>query len=256
MRDPPTDLLAGGSLGSMAAPHWGNGLSRAPFRVRTVSRTILPGRPLGGRRYNPPTVMDQAAEEAQLMQRVVQRDRRAFLRLYDRYASKVYGLALRMLRDRMNAEEVTQDAFLRLWTRAETFKPGRGRLVSWLLTITRRLALDRFRLQSRRPRVVESANPAEDWYARADPRSKFEEARWSSLRFAVLDLPDEQRVAIELAYYHGLSHSQIAEQLQIPLGTVKTRIRLGMQKLREAWLGDRQPAARQAEADPNGDDQR
>lgn len=175
------------------------------------------------------------------MRQVAEQDRTAFLRLYDRYASKVYGLALRMLRDRMNAEEVTQDAFLRLWTRAETFKPSRGRLLSWLLTVTRRLALDRFRLQSRRPPVVEAANPAEDWYVKVDPLSETEEARWASLRFAVLDLPEEQRTAIELAYYHGLSHRQIAEQLKIPLGTAKTRIRLGMDKLRQAWLEDSDP---------------
>lgn len=181
------------------------------------------------------------------MRQVAARDRTAFLRLYDRYASRVYGLALRMLRDKMNAEEVTQDTFLRLWTRAETFRPGRGRLVSWLLTITRRLALDRFRLQARRPQVAQSGNPAEDWYARPDPQTDTEEARWRSMRFAVLELPDEQRAAIELAYYHGLSHRQIAEQLEIPLGTAKTRIRLGMEKLRQAWL---------EASDPFGDEQR
>ncbi len=181
------------------------------------------------------------------MRQVVARDRAAFMRLYDRYASRVYGLALRMLRDKMDAEEVTQDTFLRLWTRAETFRPSRGRLVSWLLTITRRLALDRFRLQSRRPAVIQSGNPAEDWYARPDPGTDSEEARWRSLRFAVLELPHEQRAAVELAYYYGLSHSQIAKQLEIPLGTAKTRIRLGMQKLRRAWLAD---------SDPISDDQR
>lgn len=172
------------------------------------------------------------------MQRVVDQDRAAFLKLYDRYAPRVYGLALRMLGDAMTAEEVSQDAFLRLWTRASTFNPRRGRLVSWLLTITRRLALDHFRLQSRRPAIDESATLSEHWYARVDPQSDTEEARWSSLRFALMDLPDDQRVAIELAFYYGLSHSQIADELDIPLGTAKTRIRLGMQKLRDAWLSE------------------
>lgn len=172
------------------------------------------------------------------MHQVAERDRAAFLQLYDRYASRVYGLALRMLGDVMTAEEVSQDAFVRLWTRASTFNPRRGRLASWLLTITRRLALDRFRLEARRPAIDESASLSEHWYARIDPQSETEEARWSSLRFALMDLPDEQRAAIELAYYYGMSHRQIADELDIPLGTAKTRIRLGMQKLREAWLSD------------------
>lgn len=189
-------------------------------------------------------MMDEpAAEDARLMRLVVERDRAAFLQLYDRYASRVYGLALRILRDQMTAEEVAQDAFLRLWTRAETFRPERGRLLSWLLTITRRLALDRFRLQARRPPVVEPNPPADEWRARPDPTSETEEARWGTLRFALLDLPDEQRQAIELSFYYGLSHSQMAELLDLPLGTVKTRIRLGMQKLRQAWLSDSEISA-------------
>jgi len=138
----------------------------------------------------------------------------------------------------MSAEEVTQDAFLRLWTRAQTFNPDRGKVLSWLLAITRRLALDRFRLDSRVPPPAESDNPGEDFDGLADESSRTEEARWRSLRFALADLPAEQRLPIELAFYHGLSQREIAEHLRIPLGTVKTRVRLGMDKLRRAWTTD------------------
>jgi len=177
-------------------------------------------------------------DDATLMRRVAQGDRRAFLSLYDKYASKVHGLSLWMLRDEMTAEEVTQDAFLRLWTRATTFNPDRGRLVSWLLVITRRLALDRIRLDARRPGLSEANSLGESWEDLPDAASHTEEARWGSLRFAMYQLPAEQREAIELAFFHGMSHGQIAEYLELPLGTVKTRLRLGMEKLRRSWQID------------------
>ena len=177
-------------------------------------------------------------DDATLMQQVAQGDRRAFLSLYDKYAARVNGLSMRMLRDAMSAEELTQDAFLRLWTRAQTFNPDRGQVLSWLLAITRRLALDRFRLDSWAPPPSESGNPGEDLEGLADESSRTEEARWRILRFALADLPPEQRLPIELAFYYGLSQREIAEHLRIPLGTVKTRVRLGMDKLRRAWATD------------------
>jgi RNA polymerase sigma-70 factor (ECF subfamily) len=143
-----------------------------------------------------------------------------------------------MLGDRATAEEVTQDAFLKLWTRARAFTPARGALLAWLLTITRNNALDRIRLEARRPSLAQaSLSELDD--GRPDlqaPESGTEEARWRSLRFALAELPDGQRQVIELAYYHGLTHSQMAEMLGLPLGTVKTRLRLGMERLREAWI--------------------
>ncbi len=175
-------------------------------------------------------------EDAALTLRVAGGDREAFSALYDRYAPRVYGLALHMLQDPGLAEEVAQEAFLKLWTRASQFNPRRGSPLAWLLTITRRTALDRIRFENRRPVEAHLEDPDRSWHHLADPRSEGQEARWRSLRFELLDLPAEQRQAIELAYYHGLSHSQIAEHLEIPLGTAKTRIRLGMEKLREAWL--------------------
>jgi len=174
-------------------------------------------------------------EDANLMKKVAGGDRRAFLSLYDKYAPKVYGLALRVLGDRMTAEEITQDAFVRMWTRAATFDPKRGRLSSWLLTITRRLALDRIRFESRRPMASDYSNPGTAPENVPDPASETEEARWATLKFALNTLPEEQRLVIELAFYYGMSHSQIAEYQATPLGTVKTRLRLGMKKLRHEW---------------------
>jgi RNA polymerase sigma-70 factor (ECF subfamily) len=128
---------------------------------------------------------------------------------------------------------VTQDTFLRLWTRASTFNPNKGSILTWLLTITRRIAIDRIRLESRRPSEAGSLDEL-GWDWLPDPKSTSEEARWGTVGFALAELPTPQRQAIELAFYQGLSQSQIAEHLNVPLGTVKTRVRLGMQKLRKA----------------------
>lgn len=174
--------------------------------------------------------------DAELTKRVAEGDRGAFLALYDRYSAQVYGLALRVIGDPMTAEEVTQDAFLRLWTRAETYNPERGRLSSWLLTITRRLAIDQFRVEGRRPLTWNPSDPENALEKIPDPASESEESRWATLRFALDNLPAEQRSVIELSFYHGMSHSQIAEYQSTPLGTVKTRVRLGMEKLRREWV--------------------
>jgi RNA polymerase sigma-70 factor (ECF subfamily) len=171
-------------------------------------------------------------DESKLIQRVAEGDRTAFLRLYERYAAKVHGLSLHVLRDPGDAEENAQDAFLRLWERAESFRPERGTLLTWLLTITRRLAIDRLRHDSRRIQPAHSLD--EDWLSVPDPQSETEEARWHSLAFALRALPRDQRQTIELAYYYGMSQRQVAEVMDVPLGTVKTRIRLGMEKLRIA----------------------
>ena len=174
-------------------------------------------------------------DDSVLMRRVADGSRESFLALYDRHSAKVYGLALRVIGEPMTAEEVTQEAFIRLWTRAATYDPDRGRLSSWLLTITRRLAIDHFRLEARRPPVWNPSNPESALEKVPDPASQSEESRWSTLKFALTELPDEQRSVIELAFYHGMSHSQIAEYQATPLGTVKTRLRLGMEKLRREW---------------------
>ncbi|MGA9531737.1 MAG: sigma-70 family RNA polymerase sigma factor [Anaerolineales bacterium] len=174
----------------------------------------------------------------ELVRRVADGDRAAFLELYDRYAAKVYGLALYITKSPSVAEEVSQETFVKLWTSADTFREGRGRVSSWLLTIARRTAIDQFRKQSRRPDIAESVDIEADWNLDLqEPLTATEESRWRTMYFALQELPREQRQAIILSYYYGLSHSEIASHLEIPLGTAKTRIRLGMQKLRENWFG-------------------
>jgi RNA polymerase sigma-70 factor (ECF subfamily) len=174
--------------------------------------------------------------ELKLLRAIQKGDQEALVALHTRYANLVYSVAYRVLNDQMSAEEVTQDTFMRVWRKSESFDPDKGRFVTWLLTVTRRLAIDRLRSwQRREPQhstLFIDENPqlweqvlAVDGYS--DLRG--------SLVAAIRDLPDAQREVIALAYFYGMSHSDIAEYLQAPLGTVKTRIRQGMQKLRVAW---------------------
>ena len=177
------------------------------------------------------------------LRRIQAGDEQALIDLHAQYARLVYSVAYRVLHDAMAAEEVTQDTFMRLWRRADTFDADKGSFVTWLLTIARRLAIDAFRKQQRAPVVVDADPEGWDALVGADEHQDLRRTLAATLR----DLPDEQRQAIELAYFYGLTHSQIAESLGEPLGTIKTRIRLGMQKLREAWLAE--PAMH-----PNRDD--
>jgi RNA polymerase sigma-70 factor (ECF subfamily) len=155
--------------------------------------------------------------------------------LYDRYVSRVHGLTLYILRDNLLAEEATQDTFLKLWSRARQYLAERGTFLPWLLTIARHVALDRLRLEARRPAVTDANDTEEAWERLPDRDSLTEESRWRSLYFAVQSLPADQRKVIDLAYYQGMSQSEIAEVLGWPLGTVKTRLRAAMQKLRDHW---------------------
>ena len=178
------------------------------------------------------------ASDSELVQKVVNSDEGAFLALYDRFAPRVYGLTLRVLGDSMLAEEATQDTFLKLWSRARQFIPGHGELASWLLTIAHRTALDRLRLEKRRLPASNALGSEEEWITIPDEASTNFDARWRSLYFAVQALPMQQRQVVDLAYYKGLSQSEISEVLGWPLGTVKTRLRAAMQALRQQWLDE------------------
>ncbi|MBI5667534.1 MAG: sigma-70 family RNA polymerase sigma factor [Chloroflexi bacterium] len=177
--------------------------------------------------------------ELKLLQQIQTGDEEALLTLHTRYASLVYSVAYRILNDRMAAEEVTQDTFLRIWNKAFTFDPDKGRFVTWLLTVARRLAIDHFRHQQRREPRTGLLFMDEDpvlWENTLATDGSADLRR--TLKSALGQLQPEQRDLIELAYFYGMTHSDIAEQLDLPLGTVKTRIRLGMQKLRQIWLAD------------------
>ncbi len=174
----------------------------------------------------------------ELLQQIQQGQEDALIVLHERYARLVYSVAYRVLGDAMAAEEVTQDTFLRLWRRVEAYDEAKGAFVPWLLTIARRLAIDTFRKQQRDPLrdPVYPNGHLEGWEHLLGEEVDGELQR--SMKALVGDLPSEQRIAIELAYFHGMTHSQIAAYLGEPLGTIKTRLRLGMQKLREAWFAE------------------
>ena len=174
-------------------------------------------------------------DDNQLIKRVAQGDEDAFLTLYDWYVGRVHALTLRILGDSMLAEEATQDTFLKLWSRAHMYLAERGSLLLWLLTIARRTALDRLRLERRRPTLSDSNDPTEILQTTPNNDSLPEENRWRSMHFALQALSPEHRQVIELAYYQGLSQSEIAEVLGWPLGTVKTRLRAAMEHLRQGW---------------------
>jgi RNA polymerase sigma-70 factor (ECF subfamily) len=172
--------------------------------------------------------------EVNLIEQVRAGNESALIELHRRYVNLVYSVAYRVLNDQMAAEEVTQDTFLRLWNKSDSYDPDRGALVTWLATIARRLAIDVFRQQERRPLL--GAMSVEDnpelWSTMLrDDNSDLRR----TLQAIMDDLPGDQRDALELAYFYGMTHSDIADYLQVPLGTVKTRIRLGMEKLRTAW---------------------
>ncbi len=174
-------------------------------------------------------------DDVELVRRLAEGDDSAFLALYDRHVSRVHGLTLHILGSPLLAEEATQDTFLKLWSRARQYLAGRGPFLPWLLTIARRVALDRVRLESRRPVLSDSNDPESIWQNLPDLESTTEESRWRSMYFAVQALHPDQRKVIELAYYQGMSQSEIAEVLGWPLGTVKTRLRAAMQNLRAVW---------------------
>jgi len=177
------------------------------------------------------------AFDADLMARVRSRDANALRALYDRHSSVVYGLGLKILRDQTEAEDLAQDVFLHVWRRAELFDAERGAFIGWLVSLTRNRAIDRLRSQKSRGRKTEAYEL--DRQADVAPRAQDpnETAFAGELRMAVAKalgvLPDVQRNALELAYFGGLSHSEIAEKLDTPLGTVKARIRQGMLRMRD-----------------------
>lgn len=161
------------------------------------------------------------------------RDADALGELYDRYAARLLGLADRILGETGEAEEVVQEVFLYAWRAASTFDSARGTVLAWLLVATRSRSIDR--LRARRPAVSDRlADPLTDLPAAADVEATSAAREWeTNCRAAIAELPADQRRALELSYFEGLTHREIAERTATPLGTVKTRIRLGLMKLRE-----------------------
>jgi len=168
-----------------------------------------------------------------LLHAVARRDELALAALYDRYRLILFGLLVRILNSREEAEDVLQEVFLQVWRRAVDFDEQRGRPFTWLVTLTRSRAIDRLRVLASRQRLADSAaQDATDEVSDAVADTLHAEQREIVGR-ALASLPEEQRRTLKLAYFEGLTQSEIAAQLGTPLGTVKTRMRAGMIKLRE-----------------------
>ncbi len=179
--------------------------------------------------------LSPAETDRALIARVEARDAEALAALYDRYAARLMGLAQRILGDTGEAEEVLQEVFLFVWRAAATFDAARGSVLAWLLVATRSRSIDR--LRTRRPaaragltrvdRIPDKPDPLD---VEADSATR----EWETLcRAAIAELPPEQRLALELAYFEGLTHQEISQKTSTPLGTVKTRVRLGLMKLKD-----------------------
>ena len=193
-------------------------------------------------------------DDGLLLRRVAGGDEAAFMTLYDRHSDALFGTAVRFLRDRESAAEVLQDVFVAIWQRADQYDPRFGSAIGWLIGIARNRAIDRLRAESRRPRAVHAwigdaeANDTVDlldWAGRrqdgsteGDPVVEADR-RWtrSLVRTVLAEMPPDERQVVVLAYDHALSQSEIAERLGMPIGTVKSRTRRALARLR-ATLAD------------------
>jgi len=173
-----------------------------------------------------------------LLQAVIQKEIGAFEVLYSRHAPRLYHLLLRIVHDESMAEELVQDTFCQAWQKAGQYS-GTGAVTSWLCQIARNKALDQLRRQkAHSPMLAENFELFESSpvYRHPSLESEFEQA-WTQqqVRQALSQIPNEQRLCLELVYFEGLTHQEIAEKMDTPLGTIKTRIRIGMDKV-ERWL--------------------
>jgi len=187
-------------------------------------------------------VNDESAPErdGELLRRIAAGDRAAFAEFYDRHSTLMFSVACKILNDQSEAQDVLQETFVQVWEKAGKFDPNLGRASSWVATLTRNKSIDRIRASQRRGRLAEEAgvetaiaNEAADTANEAV--HGHDKARL--IQSAITELPLEQRKAIELAYFSGLTQHEISEQLKEPLGTIKARIRRGLVKLRDELEG-------------------
>jgi len=172
-----------------------------------------------------------------LLKAIAARDEAALAQLYDRYDRILFGLLMRILNNREEAEDVLQETFLQIWRKAADFDESRGRPFTWLVTLARSRAIDRLRTLASRERVAEArAREVSEEISDAATDALKSEQR-GLVSDALAKLPDEQKRPIMLAYFDGLTQSEIATRLGAPLGTVKTRMRTGMIRLRELLAG-------------------
>jgi RNA polymerase sigma-70 factor, ECF subfamily len=198
-----------------------------------VSVTFL--RPAGDRSGSAGEASESSESSDVLLQRVARADRDAFEKVYDRLSSVVYGTIRRVLRDPAQSEEVTQEVFVEIWRTAAKFDPTRGAATTWVVTMAHRRAVDRVRSEQAATNRDEKVAHLQDQRP-YDSVAEAVEQRLDRERVvrALADLTDLQREAVTLAFYGGHTHTEVAELLEVPLGTVKTRIRDGLIRLRDA----------------------
>jgi RNA polymerase sigma-70 factor, ECF subfamily len=178
-----------------------------------------------------------APDDARLLLAVARRDEAAFSQLYDRLARPVFSMILRIVRSRAEAEEVLQESFWQVWERAPDYNPALGSAFCWIVTVARRKAIDRLRANSRHLQRIEEAQGARNDDEFASPialESLAAGERSVAVRAALARLGADERRAITLAFFDGLTHEEIAAALQAPVGTIKARIRRGLLKLKPA----------------------
>jgi RNA polymerase sigma-70 factor, ECF subfamily len=176
-------------------------------------------------------------EDVKLLKAIAARDEAALAQLYDRYRLILFGLLMRILNNREEAEDVLQEVFLQVWRKAEDFDENRGRPFTWLVTLGRSRGIDRLRTLAARDRVAEAgAKEVVDHISDA-ASDAFKSEQRGLVNEALSQLPDEQKRPLMLAYFDGLTQSEIATRLGAPLGTVKTRMRTGLVNLRELLAG-------------------
>ena len=168
-----------------------------------------------------------------LIEQVSKGDKGAFKEIYSRFSQVTYNLALRMLRDKGDAEEVVQEIFLQIWNKANSYDPERGAVSTWVLSIARSRSIDKLRSVGYRNKNIEideeKVNSNVDLSRNIEDRDESKNV----IKQALESLPEKQRVAIELVYFGGLTHIEAADKLNEPVGTIKTRIRLGVMKLKD-----------------------
>ncbi|MEP7287330.1 MAG: sigma-70 family RNA polymerase sigma factor [Chloroflexota bacterium] len=179
--------------------------------------------------------MHNHVDDIELMQRIAAHDPLAFRAIYQQYGKAVYSLAYRVLQNATLAEDVTQDTFLKVWQQKAHWDPNKGSLKNWLLTVTHFTAIDHLRQERRQPTLhPDSIEDVEETSAVGQIEANWQEG--ILLQVLIKQLPDEQALLIDLAFFRGMTHHEIADETRIPLGTVKTRLRSGLQRLRELWV--------------------
>ncbi|HEY1786851.1 MAG TPA: sigma-70 family RNA polymerase sigma factor [Verrucomicrobiae bacterium] len=185
-------------------------------------------------------VSEQDAQDIELLRQIAAGDRAAFAQFYDSHSVLMYSVACKILGDTNEAQDVVQEAFMQIWEKASKFDPKLGKPSSWAAILVRNKAIDRIRASQRRTRLAEEAGAEETSQPKGDdPANEAVYGREKArlIQSAIVELPEEQRRAIELAYFSGLTQDEISKKLSEPLGTIKARIRRGLLKLRDQLEG-------------------